>query len=175
MPATHRGTPRSSVGHRQRRGRQVGNGLVGSDRAHRGTASLGSWSPPGGVRRSAEEQATWTAFGVDGSIPFNGTGVSLINDGGSKLDPFLSRRRRRHLSSGRSRRRHRHVRRSMLRTALLRKVFPDTRSDRGDRSACPRQARTTDGSRSTSLRLRPRPGSSGRLAWGQAALTASCS
>lgn len=37
-----------------------------------------------------QEQATWSALGVDGSVASNSTGVALINDGGAKLDPFLS-------------------------------------------------------------------------------------
>lgn len=38
------------------------------------------------------EQAAWTELGVDGSAPINATNVALINDGGSKLDPFVSLR-----------------------------------------------------------------------------------
>lgn len=38
------------------------------------------------------EQAAWEQLGVDGSVPTNGTGVVLINNGGAKLDPFMSLR-----------------------------------------------------------------------------------
>jgi hypothetical protein len=37
-----------------------------------------------------EEQAAWRALGIDGSVRSNSTGVALINDGGSKLDPFVT-------------------------------------------------------------------------------------
>lgn len=40
----------------------------------------------------ASEQGTWRALGVDGAVPDNGTSVVLINNGGSKLDPFMSLR-----------------------------------------------------------------------------------
>lgn len=41
---------------------------------------------------TVEEQATWSALGVDGAVPENGTSVVLINNGGAKLDPFVSLR-----------------------------------------------------------------------------------
>lgn len=41
---------------------------------------------------TVEEQATWSALGVAGVVPENGTGVVLINNGGAKLDPFVSLR-----------------------------------------------------------------------------------
>ncbi len=40
----------------------------------------------------ADEQEAWSALGVDGAVPDNGTGVALINNGGAKLDPFMSLR-----------------------------------------------------------------------------------
>lgn len=40
----------------------------------------------------ADEQSTWIELGVAGEVPDNGTSVVLINNGGSKLDPFLSLR-----------------------------------------------------------------------------------
>lgn len=38
------------------------------------------------------EQQSWDALGVSGAVPENGIGVALINNGGAKLDPFLSLR-----------------------------------------------------------------------------------
>lgn len=36
------------------------------------------------------EQSAWTRLGVAGEVPADGTSVALINNGGSKLDPFIS-------------------------------------------------------------------------------------
>ncbi len=41
--------------------------------------------------RAAEQQA-WDELGVAGDVPENGTSVVLVNNGGSKLDPFVSLR-----------------------------------------------------------------------------------
>lgn len=40
----------------------------------------------------ADEQLAWTQLGVDGSVPLGGTAVTLINNGGAKIDPFMSLR-----------------------------------------------------------------------------------
>ncbi len=37
-----------------------------------------------------DEQAAWTALGIDGSVSPNSTGIALINNGGAKLDPFMA-------------------------------------------------------------------------------------
>ena len=38
------------------------------------------------------DQMAWDALGVAGDVPVNGTSVVLVNNGGSKLDPFMSLR-----------------------------------------------------------------------------------
>lgn len=40
----------------------------------------------------AAEQLAWSELGVAGEVPTNGTSVVLINNGGSKLDPFMTLR-----------------------------------------------------------------------------------